>query len=46
MFGSDRETLPNLREWLGGPPGITGVVGRASRMSESGQESLGDLREW
>ena len=55
MSGSSREAVPKVREWSGVPPGCLGVVGRASRMSESGQESLrmsgsgrealGDLRE-
>ena len=40
MSRSDRETLPNDREWLGGPPGCPGVVGRPSRMFGSGLESL------
>ena len=54
MSGSGRMTLPDFREWLGGPPGCPGVVGRhswmsrsggrPSRMSGSGQESLPDVK--
>ena len=56
MSGCSRESLPNIREWLGGPPGYPGAVGRharcpgvvkwLSRMSGSGQEALPDIREW
>ena len=41
-----RETVPNVREWLGGPQGYSRVVGRPSRMSGSGREALPDVREW
>ena len=44
MSGSDREALPDVREWLGGPPGYPGVVGRLSRMSGWGREALLDVR--
>ena len=29
-----------------GPPGCPGVVGWSSRMSESGRETLANVREW
>ena len=54
--GSDQEALPNIREWYGGlpdflewsgdPPGHPGVVGRPTRMSRSGLETLLDVWEW
>ena len=28
LFGSHWETLPDVQEWLGGPPGCLGLVGR------------------
>ena len=37
MSGSGRDALPNVRERSEGPPRCPGVVGRASRMSRSGQ---------
>ena len=56
MSGSGREALPDVREWSRGSFRIPGVVGRASRMSGSGQEaltmsrsgweSLLDVRQW
>ena len=56
MSGSGREALPDVREWSRGSLRIPGVVGRASRMSGSGQEaltmsrsgweSLLDVRQW
>ena len=53
MSGSARETLPDVPEWLRGPPrcsvaptGCLVVVGWPSRMSESGQEAFPDVREW
>ena len=55
MSRSDREALPNVRdwsealrnvrEWLGGPPVYLGVVGRPSGMSGSDQEALWDVLE-
>ena len=39
-----REALPVVREWLGGPLGCPGVFGRLTRMSESGQEVLPNVR--
>ena len=46
MSGSDREALTDAREWLGDPPGCSGVVGIPSRMFEKGQESLPDVWQW
>ena len=53
MSGSARETLPDVPEWLRGPPrcsvppiGCLGVVGRPSRMSGSGLEALPNVQEW
>ena len=37
------EVLPDVREGSGGPPGYPGVVGRSSRMSGSGQETIPDV---
>ena len=45
MSVSGREALPEVREWSGGLPGCPGVVGRPSRMSGSGRESLTGGRE-
>ena len=45
MFGSGRETLSEVREWSGGPPGCPGVVWRPSRMYASGREALTHVRE-
>ena len=39
MSGSGRETLPDVWEWSGDPPGCPGVVGRPSQMSGSGRET-------
>ena len=41
-----RETLSDVRQLTGGPPGSPGVVGRPSQMSGSGREVLPDVREW
>ena len=38
--------FPDVQEWLGGPPGCPGVVGRPSRMSGSGREALPNVRKW
>ena len=56
MFGSGREALPDVREWLGDPPGYPewseghsgcpGVVERPSQMSGSGRDALPEVREW
>ena len=45
MSGSGLETLPDLRESSGGPPGCPGVVRRPSGMSVSARESLPNVRE-
>ena len=45
MSGSGREALPDVREWLGGPPGCPGVVCSRSQMSGTGQETLSDVWE-
>ena len=39
MSGSSQEALLEVRQWSGGPPGSSGVVGRLSRMS-------GRVLEW
>ena len=44
MSGSARESLSDVRKWLRGPPGFSGVVVRPSRMSGSGREVLPDFR--
>ena len=44
MSGSGREVLPEVQEWSGGPPGSSGMVGRTSRMSRSGQDVLPEVR--
>ena len=53
MSGSFQETLTDLREWSGvppgcpcGPPGYPGVVRRSSRMFVSGWEVQTDVQEW
>ena len=56
MSGSGRDDLPDVREWsveppdfrewTGGPLGCPGVVGRPSRMSRGGRESLPNGWEW
>ena len=56
MTGSVRETLTDVPEWLGGPPGcpeVVGgpykylrVVGRPSRMSGSGWNTFPNVPEW
>ena len=46
MSGSGRETLPNVSEWSGVPPGCPVVVSWPSWMSGSGQQSLPDVRQW
>ena len=45
MTGSGRESLTDVREWSGGPPGCLGVVERPSRMSGSGRKALPDIWE-
>ena len=46
MTGSDREALPEVREWSGSPPGCPGVVGRPSRKSGILQEFLPEVWVW
>ena len=41
----DRETLSDIREWSGGPPGYTGVVRRPCQMSGSGWEAIPNVRD-
>ena len=45
MSGNGRDDLPDIRAWLGGPPGYPEVVERPSRMSGSGGETLPDVPE-
>ena len=40
MSGRGRESLKDVQEWSGGPPGCPGVVGRPSRISGSYREVL------
>ena len=40
------EALSDVWEWSGGLPGCPRVVGRPSRKSESGRETIPDVREW
>ena len=44
MCGSGREALSDVRESLRVPLGYPGVVGRPSRISGSGCETLQDVR--
>ena len=49
MSGNGRESLPDVREWSGGPHGCPGVArsGREAIPDDgSGPESLPDVREW
>ena len=46
ISGSGRESLPDIREWSGVPPGYSGVVGRSSWISRSGWEAIPDVWEW
>ena len=46
MTGSDREALPEVREWSGSPPECPGVVERPSRKSGILQEALPEVRVW
>ena len=45
MSGSIWESLPFVREWSGGHSGCPEVLGRPSRMSGSGRETIPDLRK-
>ena len=44
MAGSSPEALPDIREWLEGPPGCLGVVGRPSQISGSGLETIPEVQ--
>ena len=46
MPGKGWEALSYLQEWSVGPPGCPGMVGRPSRISGSGRETLLDVREF
>ena len=56
MSGCGRDTLKDVREWSGGPPGCPEEVGSLSRMpgvfespsrlSRSGREALSNVWEW
>ena len=46
MSGSCLESLPDVREWSGGPPWRPEVVGMPYRMSGSGRLAIPDVREW
>ena len=46
MTGSGREALGDTREWLGGPPGCPGVVGKPSGRCRSSREAFPDVRQW
>ena len=56
MSRSGRETLPDVREWSGGPPECPRLVGRPSQMSGSGRyacrmfgscrKAIPNVREW
>ena len=45
MSGSGREAFPDVREWSRISLGSSGVVGRPSRLSGNGPETLPDVRE-
>ena len=45
MSWSGWKALPDVREWLRGPPGCPGVVVSLSRMSGSSREALPDGRQ-
>ena len=42
---SGPESIPNVREWLGGPSGSPRVVGKPTRITRCGRETLPDIRE-
>ena len=46
MSGSDRDALPDDREWSGVPLGCPGVFGSPSRMSGSFREALPVVQEF
>ena len=43
MSISGRETLSDVQDWWGGPPGCPGVIGRPFRMSISDREARPDV---
>ena len=45
-FGTGRETLSDVRNCSGDPPGGPEVVGRPSRRSKIGREALTDVQKW
>ena len=45
ISSNGRETVPDVREWSGGPCECMLVVGRPSRKSGSGRETLSDVRD-
>ena len=45
MSLSGRESIPDVQEWSGGPPGSPGAVGSLSQMSGNGREALPVFRE-
>ena len=46
MSKSCQEAFLNVRKWSKGPQGFAVVVGRPSRMSGRGQDTLPDVWEW
>ena len=46
MFGSSREALPDVREWLAHPTVGTGDVERPSRMSRNIGDDFTEVWEW
>ena len=44
MSGSGWDALLDVREWSSGPSKCLGVIGRPTRMSESGGEALLEVR--
>ena len=44
MSESGRESLPDVHEWSGVPPGCPGVVGRPSWKSGKSHEDLSEVR--
>ena len=46
MSLNDREALPDVQEWSGGPPGYPGVVEMPSLKSGIGRDALPVVGEW
>ena len=44
MTVSGQEAIPEVREWSGGPSRYPGLVGKLTRMSESGREALSEVQ--